>query len=154
MNHQNRSHNNRDKKPDSPKIDPGILRDIITGDDPVRSAQLTVKWGKTIANDSLEVSSSQLRIIFSAIRSIEAEWMRNANESEKQHSLRRLILMKSKIRYQQARRIRQKDEAEFENLSNILVDSIGLVQNRDNFQRFVDFFEAILAYHKVAGGKN
>ncbi|MEW6578008.1 MAG: type III-A CRISPR-associated protein Csm2 [Chloroflexota bacterium] len=25
--------------------------------------------------------------------------------------------------------------------------------DRQNFQRFVDFFEAILAYHRSAGGK-
>ena len=39
-------------------------------------------------------------------------------------------------------------------LTNVLTPAIDLVgENRNRFQNFVDFFEAILAYHTAAGGR-
>ena len=63
--------------------------------------------------------------------------------------MRELILLKAKMAYQGYR------TSEVKGLVDVLTDSIDLVgENRDHFQRFVDFFEAILAYHKAAGGKD
>ncbi len=61
--------------------------------------------------------------------------------------MRELILLKPKLRYQTARK------NELEDLALLLIRAIDQVENREQFQRFADFFEAILAYHKAAGGK-
>jgi CRISPR-associated protein Csm2 len=131
-----------------PTIDDKTLQAIITGADPVESARLTVEWGEKVGEASKTVTSSQIRAIFTTVRAIEAEWTTNADEAQMQKSLRDFILLKSKLGYQAVRDETLKD------LVKLLQRGIDLVKNREHFQRFVDFFEAILAYHKVKGGKN
>lgn len=127
---------------------------IILGDDIV-SAKLTVEWGERIGNaTAASATSSQLRGIFTTVRAIESDWMPSfADDSEEaKRALRQFILLKSKLSYQKAR-----DPNKMSDIVQVLVKGIDLVaeaKTRQSFQRFVDLFEAILAYHKVAGGKN
>ncbi|MBK6930731.1 MAG: type III-A CRISPR-associated protein Csm2 [Saprospirales bacterium] len=37
---------------------------------------------------------------------------------------------------------------------SLLIDQVAKTRNKKHFQNFVDFFEAIVAYHKASGGKN
>ena len=69
--------------------------------------------------------------------------------------MRKLILLKPKMAYR-ARRERGRG---VEELTNVLDPAIDLVMGgadlktqQERFHRFVEFFEAILAYHKAAGG--
>lgn len=134
-------------KPPFPQISEADLNTIINGS-PVLSAELTVKLGELVGKASKDVASAQIRTVFSNVRLIESDWSMNATSQEADNAHRQLILLKSKLRYQVARK------PELDNLVTLLNKAIDLVKNRDHFQRFVDFFEAILAYHKVAGGKN
>jgi CRISPR-associated protein Csm2 len=62
--------------------------------------------------------------------------------------MRRLLLLQPKLEYQ-ARR-----QKEVKGLKDVLILAIEQVKgNRERFVRFVEFFEAILAYHVAAGGK-
>ncbi len=133
-----------------PKISDQEIETILNGDE-VASAKHTVELGEQVGNSIEEkdsATSTQLRVVFTSIRSIEAEWMYNAEPAEAERALRQFILMKSKLRYQAARHTKMKD------LADLFVKMIDKVEKREQFQRFVDFFEAILAYHKAAGGKN
>lgn len=142
-------HDNSNQQPNPfPRIDDKTLQAIITGKDAVESARLTVQYGEKVGEASKKVSSSQIRAIFTTVRAIESEWAENADEAQTQKSLRDFILLKSKLRYQAVR------EEQLNDLVNLLQRGIDLVKDREDFQRFVDFFEAILAYHKVKGGKN
>ncbi len=129
--------------PAFPNVPQKDLEAIIKGDD-VESAKLTVEWGEKVGEASKDsATSSQLRIIFTAVRFIEAQWPAKATKTEADQALRQFILLKSKLRYQAVRQSKLKD------IVDLFTRCIDLVNDRDTFLRFVDFFEAILAYHKT-----
>lgn len=128
-----------------PTISDTELKAIIAGADEIQSARLTDTWGEKLGKASARVAASQIRNIFSKVRQIEMYWP--ADVEVDQAGMRELILLKPKLRYQTARK------NELEDLAQLLIRAINEVQNRTQFQRFADFFEAILAYHKAAGGK-
>lgn len=126
------------------------MRIIIQGD-AVLSAQKTVEWAQRLAKalKVADLKSSQLRNIFGQVRQIEMSWPLNDEQSGYAGQANRdLILLKPKLAYQ-AERV-----PAVVALAEVLAMGIDLVEgNRMYFQRFVDFFEAILAYHKAEGGK-
>lgn len=125
---------------------------IMTGDE-VSSAHEIVTaaqaWGTYLKNERL--TTAQIRNIFGEVRRIEMSWPVNTTSTA---ANRALILLKPKLAYQ-AQRDAEKNRSEpVRKLERILQPAIDLVEgDRTRFQRFVDFFEAILAYHKSAGGK-
>jgi hypothetical protein len=81
-----------------PKISDQEIETILNGDE-VASAKHTVELGEQVGNSIEEkdsATSTQLRVVFTSIRSIEAEWMYNAEPAEAERALRQFILMKSK----------------------------------------------------------
>lgn len=126
------------------------MRIIIQGD-AVTSAQKTVEWAQRLAKalKAADLKSSQIRNIFGQVRQIEMSWpLGDAQPKYAEAANRELILLKPKLAYQ-AERV-----PAVVALANVLSTGIDLVNgNRTYFQRFVDFFEAILAYHKAEGGK-
>lgn len=130
-----------------------VIQKIIQGSD-VESARLTVeearKFGEWLQDQGLK--TSQIRNIFGTVRRIEMQWPVDESSPEAKDAAgaarRELVLLKPKLRYQVARK------KELKNLADVLIEAIDLVNDdRQKFQRFIDFFEAILAYHKAAGGK-
>jgi CRISPR-associated protein Csm2 len=83
------------------------------------------------------------------VREIDMRWPRGAQLSPEEKSrargcYRELLLLKPKLAYQARRAGRG-----MANLQQVLDPAIGLVGNdRERFQNFVDFFEAIVAYHR------
>lgn len=148
-------HSNATPKPPDPD-----LQAIIRGTD-VESARLLVEtaqqWGAYLASERL--TSAQIRGIFGQVRQIEMGWPSDVSEPGQASEFarmaeRELILLKPKLAYQAQRDAEKNRNAPVRQLEQILSPAIDLVQgDRDNFQRFVDFFEAILAYHRSAGGK-
>ncbi len=97
-----------------------------------------------------QLTTSQIRNIFGTVRQIEMSWRPRATEKERKYAARQLILLKPKLAYQ-ARRERG---GGVQQLANVLTPAIDLVgEDRNRFQNFLDFFEAILAYHTAAGGQ-
>jgi CRISPR-associated protein Csm2 len=67
---------------------------------------------------------------------------------------RKLILLKPKLAYQAQRDKENRKGEGVLRLSEVLTPAIDLIErDPQRFRRFVEFFEAILAYHKAAGGK-
>lgn len=96
------------------------------------------------------LTRAQIRNIFTEVRKIEALW-----NSKPEEALRRLNMLKPKLYYQEAR------NASVKPLREVLSPAIDVVENASTqeernirFERFMDLFEAILAYHRVYGGKN
>lgn len=93
------------------------------------------------------LTRSQIRTIFTEVRQIEALW-------PKPEALRRLSMLKPKLAYQAAR------SNTVSHLRDVLRDAIDEVvkapaqKQNERFQRFVDLFEAILAYHRAQGGRS
>lgn len=104
--------------------------------------------GKELVGDGL--TKAQIRNIFGAVRQIDLSWSRRSTEpKEADEAMRQLLLIKPRLAYQAKR------EPSVEGLKNVLTPAIDLVKgDRENFQRFVDFFEAIVAYHTANGAKS
>lgn len=120
---------------------------IVQGDTRMLVTQAE-KLGRNFKDAGL--TTSQIRNIFGTVRQIEMLWPLDAqkDDEETQTAMRELLLLKPRLAYQ-ARRTRQ-----VEGLRDVLILAIDAVgYNRLHFQRFADFFEAILAYHIAAGGK-
>ncbi len=129
-----------------------VLSTIIT--DP-NGAEVLVKEAERLGKQLKDrgLTTSQIRAIFGEVRQIEAQWQMGAEQRKKAE--RRLILLKPKMAY----RARKERGPAVRELVNVLSPAIDLVirekdeqRRSENFTRFVEFFEAILAYHKAFGG--
>lgn len=94
------------------------------------------------------LTRSQIRTVFTEVRQIEAQW-------GKPEAVRRLNMLKPKLAYQAARSnsvdyLREVLSAAIDEVVQAPTDE----QRSERFQRFVDLFEAILAYHRAKGGRN
>ncbi len=96
------------------------------------------------------LTRAQIRNIFTEVRRIEALW-----EIDPAAALRRLNMLKPKLDYQTAR------AKEVAYLRDVLIPAIEQVNSGSDknekdrrFQRFMDLFEGILAYHRALGGRN
>ena len=134
-------------------LQPNELHTIIT--DP-NGAELLVKKTDEIGRNLAEnrLTTNQIRSLFGEVRQIEGQWGIDAENRQK--ALRRLILLKPKMAYR-ARKERGQVVRDLVDVLSPAVDEV--IQVKDNnklqdesFKRFVEFFEAILAYHKAYGG--
>ena len=95
------------------------------------------------------LSTSQIRGIFGTVRRIEMNWQDSSPEARRQQAQRDLVLLKPKLAYQAKRQ-----GAGVQQLREVLTPAIDRVKgDRARFRNFVDFFEAILAYHRAHGGR-
>jgi CRISPR-associated protein Csm2 len=115
---------------------------IIATDSP----QLLVAQAEHIGEQlARPLSKSQIRNIFGRVRQIQLNWR---EEGDRARAYRDLQLLRPKMAYQAAR------ERDVRPLAGVLDHAIQEVgDSRVRFQRFVDFFEAILAYHTKYGGQ-
>lgn len=131
-----------------------IIQNVDNNEELVTAAE---QVGKELAR--LNLTTSQIRGIFGTVRRIELDWpsigstSSTSHSSRVQHAQRELMLLKPRLAYQ-AERERRRGAGVIE-LSHILIPAIDAVgKDRQRFQNFVDFFEAILAYHRASGGKD
>ena len=112
-------------------------------------AKLTVLWAERIGKAlARQMTTSQIRNIFGTARQIEMGWTSEPEAAKA--AVRQLVLLKPRLAYQ-ASRERGKG---IEILRDILTPAIDLVgDSQERFRHFVDFFEAILAYHTAEGGR-
>jgi CRISPR-associated protein Csm2 len=128
------------------------LHSIITDPD---GAQVLVKWADQLGQDlkGLGLATSQIRALFGEVRQIEAQW--GITPENRQKASRRLILLKPKMAYR-SHKERGRGVQELVNVLGPALDEVikekDPIKQDDNFRRFVEFFEAILAYHKSYGG--
>jgi CRISPR-associated protein Csm2 len=138
---------NRDSNSSNPEVSSEDLHRIIVMGDSRTLVARAEEIGSALAR---QLTTSQIRNVFGTARQIQMMWVPKATSLERQQATRQLLLLKPKLAYQ-ARRERGKG---VEILKNILSPAIDLVQDdRGRFQNFMDFFEAILAYHTAAGGQ-
>lgn len=112
------------------------IRRLIT-DDSKLLVQVADGFGKRIARG---VSSSHIRNIYGIVKQME---MSGFNYHE-------FIRLKAKLAYA-AKRDGRREAEELRDVLTAAIDVVG--DDADRFQRFADFFEALLAYHKAYGGK-
>lgn len=102
------------------------------------------KLGEELVSEKLK--PHQIRRFFGTVRQIKSTW-REDKPDETKKAWRNLQLLKPKLAYQRKR------IAEIARLEEVLTYAIDLVaSDRTRFSNFVDFFEAIVAYHEAHGG--
>ena len=135
------------------------LRLIIAEDtsEAIRALTETAeKIGEALAND---VTTSQIRNIFGTVRMIEQEVKTLEDDKPLPIRVQRdLQMLRPKLAYQYGRvqgRDDDRKKAAMGALTSILSQAIALVgSDVRRFRNFMDFFEAILAYHRRHGGTN
>ncbi len=113
-----------------------------------------VARAKELGNDLFknQMTTAQIRALFGEVRQIEAEW---GNEQKRSEAYRRLVLLKPKLAY----RARKERGQAVKMLTDVLDKGLDVIikteepKRDESFRHFVEFFEAILAYHQAAGGK-
>mgnify|MGYP001167312052 CR=1 FL=1 len=119
---------------------------IIRQDEPKVLVDEAKEAGRMLAQQRL--TKSQIRNVFGAVRQIQSSWPRTISPDDEKARVRELLLLKPKLAYQAARDTKVKP------LADVLDLAIDQVEGkRERFQRFVELFEAILAYHTSHGGK-
>ena len=122
-----------------------IMTDDQSGAELVSFARQTAQ--QLVKNN---LTRSQIRNIFTEVRKVESMWEANPIDA-----MRRLNMLKPKLDYQTAR------SKQVRVLRDVLTEAINEVEKApteeerdDRFRRFMDLFEAILAYHRAEGGRN
>jgi CRISPR-associated protein Csm2 len=128
------------------------LHIIIT--DP-NGAETLVKQADQLGKDLKEMglATNQIRALFGEVRQIQGQW--SMGGENRQRAARRLILLKPKMAYR-ARKERGRAVSELVEVLRPALDEVIAEKDSEkqngHFKRFVEFFEAILAYHKAYGG--
>ncbi len=107
-----------------------------------------IAWAEKFGKNIRYITSSQIRNVYGTVKKIEMSAKRD------DFDLTALLMLKPRLAYARAR-ARQR---EFEDLEKALAAAIDKVSKRgedqyDRLLRFCQGFEAILAYHRAAGGK-
>ncbi len=129
------------------------VQTIINSDDPGLLIRQADQIGKQAAETQL--TTNQIRNVYGPVRQIELAWPEITDKSspdDRQRAsaaYRQVVLLKPKLGYLAAR---DKKLKQLETVFDTAIDEIGKAANeherRVRFKRFVEFFEAILAYHK------
>ena len=101
-----------------------------------------------------QLTTSQIRNIFGEVRRIEMNWSDGSPQAD-QEAYRKIVLLQPKLAYQ-AQRERGSGVGELQQVLEpciVAIRGAALEDRKRAFANFVDFFEAILAYHKAGGGK-
>jgi CRISPR-associated protein Csm2 len=134
------------------------VKKIVNSDDP----QLLVEQARAIGKQAAEakLTTNQIRNVYGPVRQIELTWpeVGDAGDEKQQQrasaAYRQVVLLKPKMGYLAAR---DPKLADLELILGAGIDEIALAasekERRVRFKRFVEFFEAILAYHKKFGGR-
>ena len=107
----------------------------------VETAEQFARELSEIKRDRDKLSTSQIRNIYGAVKKMQIQ-MKGELDTHK------LLMLKPKLAYAAKRHGKGAEK-----LKDILTQAIALVgDDSKKFNRFVDFFEAILAYHRAYGG--
>jgi CRISPR-associated protein Csm2 len=136
-----------------PKPSDAVLRSIVLDGDGRALVESAQAVGRALKEQGL--TSSQIRGIFGSVRVIQAKWPVGADgpetdSPEAKTAMRQLLLLKPKLAYQATR----DNSGAVGRLAEVLGPAIDLVTTRRHLQHLADYFEAILAYHKAAGGRD
>ncbi|RIK43193.1 MAG: type III-A CRISPR-associated protein Csm2 [Chloroflexi bacterium] len=128
------------------------IHTIITDADGAQTlVQYADRVGKQLKDSGL--TTSQIRAVFGEVRQIQAQWQ--MGEQQQALARRRLTLLKPKMAYRARRERGRAVEmlvAELEPALDVVIAESDAERQSVYFGHFVEFFEAILAYHKAYGG--
>ena len=131
------------------------IQTIIRDGDPEALVAYAEKHGSALHKQH-RLTTSQIRSVFSRVRKIQADWQPD-DVTGLERAKRELQLLKPRLAYQAAKE-RGKGVDELKDILTTAIDEVfaGTDDNivlTQRFRNFVDLFEALLAYHRAAGGR-
>ncbi|MEO0266294.1 MAG: type III-A CRISPR-associated protein Csm2 [candidate division WOR-3 bacterium] len=114
--------------------------------DPERLNELISKIDRFTSDINKDVATSQIRKFYERVRKLEQE-VRQAETRDSAEIRRRLILLKPLLAYAVGR------NKKISCLAEVIFDAIDRTKDEEDFKSFVEFFQAIVAYHRFHGGK-
>jgi CRISPR-associated protein Csm2 len=94
----------------------------------------------------MALTTSQIRNFFGEVKRIQARGF------EKQRTS--FLLIRPKLAYAEARVLAKNRDSRISDFRKVMELAHGAVRTEPQFQNFVDFLEATLAYHKFYGGRD
>jgi len=105
------------------------------------------------------LSTSQIRNFYGEVRNLQTILSLHENMSDDEFNdkiLKRVLLLRPRLAYSAARTAKNNNKhriIDFQAIMDLEISKIINAENkRKQFEEFMDFFEAILAYHKAYGG--
>jgi len=138
-------------KPDWIKT--GITRPCVDFAEKIGEELCDLHQGRTGRN---ALTTSQIRNVFGEVRRIQNRVMSGNFDEEKAA----FLLLRPKLAYAEARAMARNKQSKIQVFKKVVelahneVDVEDTNNRRQQFQNFVDFMEAILAYHKAYGGRD
>lgn len=126
-----------------------IIEKIITKDE---DGSELVKFAELVADILVKnnLRNTQIRNVFTEVRKISA-----LHGQDPSAAIRRLQMLKPKLAYQS---VRQPPVTKLKDVLSDAIDQVVKIQDPEAqekaFDKFLELFEAILAYHRAKGGKN
>ena len=117
------------------------IKSYIVKDD---TAKQMVEYAEKLGMDLKQqnVTTSQIRNVYGNMKKLEMSgWQKSRTQRE-------LLLLKPRLAYAAGRH-----GGGLRDLKKVMDFAIDAVTDEESFQRFCQFFEAIVAYHKAAGGR-
>lgn len=143
----------RGPRPATTLPEEAAVKEIVVGGDSEKLVTVAEQVGRGLARNE-RLTTGQIRNFFGAVRQIEAK-VGPGKEPLSDEVYRQLMLLKPKLAYQARREEESRKGSGVAQLEKVLRPAIEAVgRDPQHFRNFVDFFEAILAYHKAAGGRD
>ncbi len=98
----------------------------------------------------MAMTTSQIRNFFGEVKRIQAR--SQAQGFDKQRTS--FLLIRPKLAYAEARVLAKTRESRISVFRKVIEQAHSAVKTEEQFQNFVDFLEATLAYHKSFGGRD
>ncbi len=114
---------------------------IIKNDTAKEMVQFAEEFGRKYKED---ITTSQIRNAYGSMKKLEMSGWQGSRTQ------RTLLLLKPRLAYASGRNHRNEG---LKKLREVIEHAIDAVTDEESFQRFCQFFEAIVAYHRAAGGK-
>lgn len=126
------------KRPEPPNVGNEALRSIIRDGDAVKLNLHAIELGKYYSQgaENERLSSSQIRGVLDRLQRMSGD------------DLKPLQLLRPKLAYAAGRH-----RGKVMDLQKVTDRAIRLVEDKEQFENFKNFFEAIVAYHRYHGGK-
>ena len=136
---KNSINNNPGQEMDKQEVE-GIKSYIERDDTAKKMVECAEKLGKELKKGN--VTTSQIRNAYGNMKKLEMlGWQDNRTRRE-------VLLLKPRLAYAAGRHGQG-----LAKLKEVMGHAIDAVHDEESFRRFCQFFEAIVAYHKAAGGK-
>lgn len=110
------------------------------------------------------LTTVQMRNIFGEIKRIEAGLdfpSKNSDDDERRGATEKfaeakqhILLLRPKLAYNTARQLEKRRESRIKQFREVLEMAFPHINDQDQYKRFCQFVEGIVAYHKVYGGKD